>query len=47
MTAENMCDFNDFDEEEKVHPIKANAVIENGTVKITLPKMSVAVLTVE
>jgi alpha-N-arabinofuranosidase len=47
MTAENMCDFNDFDEEEKVHPVKADAVIENGTVKITLPKMSVAVLTVE
>ena len=47
MAAQNMCDYNDFDEEEKLHPTELKAELNNGTIKVTLPKMSVAVLTVE
>lgn len=47
MTAENMCDVNDFDTEERVHPVPVSASIENGTVKIKLPAMSTAVLSVK
>lgn len=47
MSAKNMCDINDFDAEEKVYPIRITAAIENGVVKINVPKMSVAVLSVK
>lgn len=47
MAAENMCDYNDFDCEEKLRPTDLKARIEDGVIKVTLPKMAAAVLTVE
>lgn len=47
MTADDIDAYNDFDAPDAVHPVALDAVIEGNTVKVKLPKMSVAVLTVE
>ncbi|MDO5396625.1 MAG: alpha-L-arabinofuranosidase C-terminal domain-containing protein [bacterium] len=47
MAAENMCDYNDFDCEEKLHPTELKAQVKDGVIKVTLPKMAAAVITVE
>lgn len=46
LTAENMCDVNDFDDGVKVCPHEIKAHIDGNTVKVKVPKMSAAVLTI-
>lgn len=45
LTADNMCDFNSFDDPEKVSPKPLNVTLEGNTLKLTLPKMSIALIT--
>ena len=47
MSADKMNAYNDFGEEERVHPVSLDARIENGVIRLTLPKLSVAVLSVK
>lgn len=47
LTAENMCDYNDFDAPDKVSPKALDAELNGNTVKVTVPRMSVAVITLK
>lgn len=47
LTADNLDDFNDFDEEEKVAPRALDVKLENGKAYFTMPKMSVAAITLK
>lgn len=47
LTADNLDDFNDFDEEEKVAPKALDVKLENGKAYFTMPKMSVAAITLK
>jgi alpha-N-arabinofuranosidase len=47
LTAPSMNDCNTFDAPETVKPAKTDITLENGTLRIHLPKMSAAVITVK
>lgn len=47
LTAENMCDYNSFDEPNKVVPKSLEVVLEDGKVKVTVPKMSIVRITLK
>ncbi len=42
LTAADMCDFNTFDEPEKVKPSALDAKLSGNKIKVTIPKMSVS-----
>lgn len=47
LTAENMCDYNTFDEPEKVKPVKLASELCGNKVKVTIPKMSIVSITLK
>lgn len=47
LTADNMCDYNDFDEPDKVKPQPLPAELSGDRVKVTIPKMSVIAVTIK
>ena len=47
MTADAINDYNDFDSEEKVKPEELDIKTENGKITFTLPKTSVAAITLK
>ncbi len=47
LTSENMCDCNTFDEPEKVKPIPLAAELCGDKLKLTIPKMSIAAITLK
>ena len=47
LTAENMCDCNTFDEPERVKPVQVNAELCGNRVKIKLPSMCIAAITLK
>lgn len=47
LTASDMCDFNDFDEPDKVSPKPLEAKLDSRTLTVSLPRMSVIALTLK
>ena len=47
LTSDNMCDVNTFDEPDKIKPQALNAELSGSTVKVTVPKMSIAAITLK
>lgn len=47
LTSDNMCDFNSFDEPDKVAPKPLDATLDKNTVSVTVPAMSISVLTLK
>lgn len=47
LTASDMCDFNDFDEPDKVSPKPHEAKLDGRTLTVSLPRMSVIALTLK
>ncbi|MGN0182583.1 MAG: alpha-N-arabinofuranosidase [Candidatus Ornithomonoglobus sp.] len=45
LTAENMCDYNSFDEPERVKPVKLKAELSGNKVRLIAPKMSIVSVT--
>ncbi|MBR0365333.1 MAG: alpha-N-arabinofuranosidase [Clostridia bacterium] len=47
LTAGNMCDVNTFDEPDKVAPKALEAELDGGVIRVALPKMSIAAITLK
>ncbi len=47
LTSDNMCDFNSFDEPDKVLPKPLDAKLADNKINITVPKMSVVLITLK
>ena len=47
LTSDNMCDVNTFDEPDKIRPQALDAALSGSTVKVTVPRMSIAAITLK